>query len=40
MDEIVMAGMVLETNADLIIEAIKDRVDSTLYADASGDQEA
>lgn len=26
LDEIVMAGMVLETNADLILEAIKDRL--------------
>ena len=34
LDEIVMAGMVLETNADLIIEAIKDRVDLTLDAAA------
>ena len=26
LDEIVMAGMVLETNADLILKAVKDRV--------------
>ena len=31
LDEIVMAGMVLETNADLIQEAIKDNCNGTFF---------
>ena len=34
LDEIVMAGMVLETNADLILEAIKDRLQDASDAPA------
>ncbi|CAJ1341860.1 unnamed protein product, partial [Effrenium voratum] len=37
LDEIVMAGMVLETNADLILKAVKDDFDD--FLNASGDEE-